>query len=1813
MSTGDLPVQPGETSFVGSHSYAVTLLTQLLQGRSFSQTPENSVGDEFNLDDLFDTNLVNPTESRVDVETYDSPIKITTLASIEGGAEIIVGTTPISPTESASVLVRAVDHTNLTNRITTGTLSDLTEYDFVVGKIGLQRDTRAYIGSADPRTTLLGLNDSSAGVVKVSAENLGNVTGEVFSDFLEYQSSTFARDSVLAHVQNADLNVQGLEVTARNSSAYATVAEENSNTVRGVTTAHVVDSTVMAVSGGVTLSAVDETSYSATSNGQGSRSSLNDVRKDVTAHAAGSTITVTNGSIHITADNRTAFNATSTLTPTESDSPFASLFATAGILATNVVNGDVLAYAEGSTLTTTTAGSIFLQADNAATIDARVKGQATATSGLPVAPALSFGAAVAFNAIGWDAFNVLLATMEDFVGAPSNDWIEEILPFAESTPARAHAYLLDTRVAAADDLTIQARSAAQINATVSNAAESTASSLYGTFSAAAGGVLASNKISSSTEAWIHYSDAYQHDPESDDISAGGTISLLASDDAGIYANCKIVSSSMTTNDGGASFLQEGMNYLIPADFLSSEGDQEIEFGDRVRLTSDYDSSRGTPDAVYQYLGTTATLNLADTDYTDLGLWKPVPVSNLVPQGYNVSGSSAIALGGLVVLNEVRSDVQAYVGVNAAEDGAAPHAATVTAAAVTVTALENATIFATADSTAAASGGSAFGTGTVIAVNGTIATNVVLSQANAYVSGSDITTTAGDLTIQARNNSQIDAQTLSATTSGDTAVGVVLAFNTIGWQAQNVLFNTLDALLGDPVIASALGDAEPAQVQAYILNSDVDAAGGITLSALNLAQINAVVGNEATAAAVALFGANATTAAGVLASNMVNSQSRAYLQDDDSSAGRTVQAGQAIGIEARDSAVIDARTRLAAMSSASNDGGAGILNSLAKTLIENYQYTTHSGDQTVTFGQQVRVAEGYDPAKGTPGKVYQYMGTSAEMDLGQQDYTDYELWKELDTGNVVPQSVSTAALKAFELDPGTASSYYALVARNDVRGAVEAFIDNADVTAQGDISLIAVEGAHIRARDNSVVSAKTGGKGGVIATNSLQSHADAYLKDTVVSASGALRLDAQNTAQIEAVCLTASEAKASVGVVVAFNQIGWRSSNIFFQAIDALLGTDLLGAKRPVAARAYIQDSTVDAAGEISLSAQSLAQLQATTGNEQVAHRANEFVIAAKFGMSSMSAGALLASNKVSSEAKAYIDDTDPDAGRTIRAGSGMTLSARDDASIESDSKVVSSAVTSNTLDGLKEIAKTLGLTDYQYTTASGTKLLLGGENVRLGADYANGGDTGSVYRWLGGPAELDLGAQNYADPVLWAKFAGGAADPTDLLFPNIGNLTDSDARAFGFLVVMNDVRGAVQASINAADVTVTSGDLILEAIENATIAVRAETNVTASGGSLYGTGTVVAAGGQAVTNVVLSSADAFITDSDITMNGGNVRLDARNTAGIDATLLTSTASGDTAVGVSLAFNTIGWKSQNILFNTIDALIGAPAIADRQPAEANAYVRGGTLTNARDVTLTAENSAQLNATVSNAARSTASALYGAVGKGIGGVLASNKVASGAHAYLETPAAPVTLAGALTITAEDNAGIYANAKIVSSSITTNDGGAAAIQETIDDLVPADFLSSEGSRQIEFGDRVRIADDYISGNYTSDQGEQLLVNGDTIVLADDYAVAKFTSDSGRRLLVKGDFVQLADDYAGGGTAGAVYRYLGENGRVDLGAQDYGDAALWAKVGGEPGAAYRYLGAAGDSTWARWITATPVCGRSWPAPRAAYTSTWAHRRRWT
>ncbi|HZY14981.1 MAG TPA: LEPR-XLL domain-containing protein, partial [Ramlibacter sp.] len=607
------PQQPGSTDFVGNHSYAKTLMAQLLRGETFGQQSANLVGADLAYSDFLDTALLG----NATVETRLTPITVATVASIDGGAQVRTGTAAISADETASLLVQALDNVDIRLDISTDGALTATAYDYIEGLVGIDRDTRASIGGAGQQTSI-GLASAAAGLVKVSARNSGSLASRVHSDFLTYRSTTFARDSVVASVENATVYASGLAVQAENSSSYTTTAQETGNTVRGEVTASIRQSTVTVGAQGITVKALDHASYAATSAGDGSRSSYNDIAKDVSAFVDGSSLTAEAGQIRISADGSAVVRAVSTL------SANGTLFATANILAINVVNGDVEAYAQDSTLTTTGAGDISLSAQNSATIDSRIV--ADATPGTPLLPALSFGSAAAYNAVGWDMTNVLLATVEDLLGDPAKEWIAGILPFGENDPSQAKAWLLDTEVSAAGGLALQARTAPQVNATVSNAAQSTSSSLYGSFSGAGGGVLASNKIASGAEAWIDFSDAWVADNGQGQVQAEGDVSVRASDDAGIYSNSKFVASSITTNDGGLHFAGQAAGAALEADHTTADGTQDIAFGDKVFLLEGY-AAGGNDGGVYQYMGTAASgagLDLGTQDYADQGFWKQVP-------------------------------------------------------------------------------------------------------------------------------------------------------------------------------------------------------------------------------------------------------------------------------------------------------------------------------------------------------------------------------------------------------------------------------------------------------------------------------------------------------------------------------------------------------------------------------------------------------------------------------------------------------------------------------------------------------------------------------------------------------------------------------------------------------------------------------------------------------------------------------------------------------------------------------------------------------------------------------------------------------------------------------------------------------------------------------------------------------------------------------------------------------------------------------------------------------------------------------------
>jgi hypothetical protein len=749
-----------------------------------------------------------------------------------------------------------------------------------------------------------------------------------------------------------------------------------------------------------------------------------------------------------------------------------------------------------------------------------------------------------------------------------------------------------------------------------------------------------------------------------------------------------------------------------------------------------------------------------------------------------------------------------------------------------------------------------------------------------------------------------------------------------------------------------------------------------------------------------------------------------------------------------------------------------------------------------------------------------MGVQADLNLATEDFTDRDFWRELVEENLITDAVAYAALNTIGTITGNAgaagasASIFGIIGRNEVRSSVAARLTNAPVLAAASVTVSATEDATLSATDASTVESWNS-KGGVIVTNVVLAGATASITGGDVTTSGDLKVLATNTSTLTATATTTIAAfDVSLGLVIAFNSIGWKGQNLLFNFVDALLGAPTLAAvfdgSEPSSAIALVRDANLNVGGAVEVIATQAAVLKATTGNEGFADAALDAVLAAGWATSGLSGGAIVATNKVNTAARASVEHTGTTRGK-VTAGGAVTISAADSASIESHSTIVQRAIVSNTAAGLAAFVGKLAANDYRYTTKSGSQLIRKHDRVLVGSDHTAGGVTGGTYEYIGADrtTPLDLGAEDFRVLARWKKIdRTGGADDLANLYPNLGNLTKSNARALGFLVLMNDVRAAADASLKLVDVTAEA--LTVRATETAQLLSEATSTVEASGGSFRGTGTVQAINGQLVTNLVLASVTASVANADVVARTGDVTVEADNRAGIDATLMAATASGDLAVSFAIAFNSLGWASQNVLFNLVDTILGVPVLSLEQPAAARATVTDATITSGGALTVNADNAAQLNATVSNAASSTAGALWKAEGKSVGGIIASNKVSSAASAKLERTNAQAT--GAATVSAADAAGISSNVKLVSSSITTNNGGTAVLQDEINLFLQADHATSEGTKTVKFGDRVRISD--------------------------------------------------TPSLPAGTVKGQIYTYMGTTSSFDLAAADYADRGYWRPV---------------------------------------------------
>jgi hypothetical protein len=339
--------------------------------------------------------------------------------------------------------------------------------------------------------------------------------------------------------------------------------------------------------------------------------------------------------------------------------------------------------------------------------------------------------------------------------------------------------------------------------------------------------------------------------------------------------------------------------------------------------------QGKAGKTYVYKGSGRSADLANENFNATGNWLLIDVGQLADIGYGLaaaltaSDGGAAAFGGLVVRNDLRSDVKSSVQDQTLEIGGD----------VSVTAQENAAIIAIDSSTVAAKD---------LGLNLVIATNTVLGSSLAWIANSDVTTTsissptqaiAGDLTVSSDSRALISAE-LTSKVEASVSVGIVLAFNTIGYAPQDLLRNVVDGVLG-----IGLAGEQKAATKAWISNSRLNLGGALSVTADWAGSINAVVNNSALAISVTSTSnsqdngsKNAISVAPVVAMNKISADVAAYV--DAGSLGQSVSALGDITIESHSSTRINAEVAASAVAIAASTKASAVSVSIGLSLSRN---------------------------------------------------------------------------------------------------------------------------------------------------------------------------------------------------------------------------------------------------------------------------------------------------------------------------------------------------------------------------------------------------------------------------------------------------------------------------------------------------------------------------------------------------------------------------------------------------------------------------------------------------------------------------------------------------------------------------------------------------------------------------------------------------------------------------------------------------------------------------------------------------------------
>jgi len=316
-----------------------------------------------------------------------------------------------------------------------------------------------------------------------------------------------------------------------------------------------------------------------------------------------------------------------------------------------------------------------------------------------------------------------------------------------------------------------------------------------------------------------------------------------------------------------------------------------------------------------------SINLTASDTSSISA---VAASASVAAGFGVGATGiGVSIGVALAQNTITGMVAAYI--TGADDGVKS-----TLGDIFLSATENSSITAVSAAASIAAGMSAT-VGVGISGAGAESKNVILTDTNAFISGSEVWS-AGDVTITATNTTDIEAKVITATAGVGiggvvgvgASIGISLARNFIGWEADDDITATYatsdtelrDLTEGDTVrIASGVraGDVyeyigedregvnlsledygnpdlwkhinltqSAAEVQAYVENSSINAGGNLSQTATSDQEIDALVFAGSAAISGGAITGVSVSGVGSGVGNRVATRVRAFIDGDGGS-------------------------------------------------------------------------------------------------------------------------------------------------------------------------------------------------------------------------------------------------------------------------------------------------------------------------------------------------------------------------------------------------------------------------------------------------------------------------------------------------------------------------------------------------------------------------------------------------------------------------------------------------------------------------------------------------------------------------------------------------------------------------------------------------------------------------------------------------------------------------------------------------------------------------------------------------------------------